>query len=110
MFARFLSKGNQLFIAYSQKEAIEIIKKEKRFDIIFLDHDLGGKIYVNSQEDNTGWWVAKYISENNIKCPQIIVHTMNYAGAKNMLGLLKSAKHIPFMLLIDKFKLAGEIH
>lgn len=104
VFLHFLSEGNQVFTAYSQQEAIKVLKKEKEFDIIFLDHDLGGGIYMESHEDNTGWWVAKYIAENGIKSKRIIIHTLNYPGAKNMQCLLPTAQHIPFTLLVEKFR------
>lgn len=89
-----------IFCAYSRDEAIKILENNKSFDMIFLDHDLGGRVYVDSSEYNTGWWVAKYIADNNIQCPQIILHTLNYAGAKNMLGLLKDAVYVPFTNLV----------
>jgi len=93
-----------IFVADSRDTAIEILKNENDFDIMFLDHDLGGKVYVDSLDPNTGWWVAKYIADNNIRSKQIIIHTLNYAGAKMMLYDLPGAKHIPFPTLVNILK------
>lgn len=100
---RLLNKkfdGPKIFQAYSRDEAIEMLEKHQRFDIIFLDHDLGGEVYVNSSEYNTGFWVAKYIADNKIGYGQIILHTLNFSGAVIMLNLLKNAKHIPYTILV----------
>jgi hypothetical protein len=47
---------------------------------ISFDHDLG--------YDLTGYDVAKYIVENNIKIDGFTVHSMNPVGAKNIIDLL----------------------
>lgn len=100
-----------IFAARSRGEAEEILSHEKEFGLMFLDHDLGGRVYVDSKDYNTGWWVAKYISENGIKSDQIIVHTLNYSGAQNMLSVLPEADYIPFISLVERLKsYAGEIH
>ena len=100
-----------IITASTRDEAIEVLSNDS-FDVIFLDHDLGHDVYVDSNDYNTGWWVAKYIADNDIKCDQIIIHTLNYSGAQNMLGVLPEAVHIPFTFLIDSLRklYAGEIH
>lgn len=91
-FTRLLHKkfdNPEIFRAYSREEAIDIIEEQQRFDIIFLDHDLGEEVYVDSSEYNTGFWVAKYIADNKVGYEQIILHTLNFSGAVLMLNLLK---------------------
>jgi len=62
---------------------------KKKFDIIFLDHDLGGEVYVESKHENTGYNACKFLVETiNVNTP-IIVHSYNENGAKNMMNLLK---------------------
>jgi len=75
---------------------------DKSWDIIFLDHDLEGRIFVPSSYHNTGYTVAKFISENDVKIDQIITHSMNPQGAKNIKMILPKAEIIPFSLLKTK--------
>ena len=49
-------------------------------DKLSLDHDLG--------EEKTGYDIAKYIVENNIKINEIFLHTANPVGRDNMYQLL----------------------
>jgi CheY-like chemotaxis protein len=86
--------------AKSYREAIEIFKDNKEFDVIFLDHDLGGKVFIDSRKENTGYTVAKYILNNNIKYEQCIIHSQNPAGANNIQSILKDAIKLPFPILI----------
>mgnify|MGYP000875712596 CR=1 FL=1 len=73
-----------------------------KWDIVFLDHDLEGRIFVPSSYHNTGYTVAKFISENDIKINQIITHSMNPQGAQNIKAILSRAEIIPFNLLKTK--------
>ena len=78
----------------TSKEAIQKLEEEI-FDIVFLDHDLGGMVFMQSGE-NTGFEVAKWLSENEAKQPRrIIIHSFNPVGAKNMKSLLPSSEVIP---------------
>ena len=75
----------------------------KKWDIVFLDHDLEGRIFVPSSYHNTGYTVAKFISENSdIEINQIITHSMNPQGAQNIKTVLPRAEIIPFSLLKTK--------
>ena len=66
--------------------------------VVFLDHDLGGEIYVDSDNDNTGYQFAKWLVENDKKIDQrtIVIHSMNPVGAENIQNILNSANIIPF--------------
>ncbi len=81
-------------------EAIEQLKDNSPFDMIFLDHDLGGKVYVASGE-GTGWEVAKWIANNITNPPRILIHSMNPVGAKEMKYLLPNAEVLPFHMLLS---------
>jgi two-component SAPR family response regulator len=79
---------------YTSKQAIEELYKNK-WDYVFLDHDLGEEINVPSVID-TGWEVAKWLSDHPEKQPErIIIHSFNTEGAKNMKSLLPKAELIP---------------
>ena len=59
------------------------------FSVIFLDHDLGGQIWVDSNEENTGYQFVKWLVENKIqKNALYYIHSMNPIGANKMLNLL----------------------
>lgn len=77
------------------ESAIKALDKDRHYDIILLDHDLGGKVFVKSSDPNTGYQVAKHIKENNISYGQCITHTQNPAGGENIASLLK-CQRIPF--------------
>jgi len=77
----------------------EIIRKlrDETWDYLFLDHDLGGKTYVQSGgAEDTGWDVAVWLSNHVDRQPEnIILHTFNPAGALNMKSLLPKALILP---------------
>jgi len=84
-------------IVLTVKTADECIKalENSTWDYVFLDHDLGGNILVESGR-GTGYEVAEWLSNHPEKKPKdIIIHSFNAAGAKNMLSLLPEAKYIP---------------
>lgn len=76
--------------------------KENKYDMVFLDHDLGGEIYVDEKEKNTGSEVVRFILKEKIEIPQIVVHSHNPDASKNMHKDLKNAGYevhlIPFWL------------
>ena len=83
------------------EDAKKLFDKHKKFDMIFLDHDLDNRVYVDSNEPNTGYQFAKYLNEKledeDYKTTVIIIHTMNPIGAQNMKDALYSWSYIPFI-------------
>jgi len=90
---------HELFFTDEVEEAIDTFKALGPFDYYFLDHDLGGQIYVDSEEKNTGYQFAKFLSKQDIENATIIIHSLNGAGAKNMLAVLPTAQYHPFTQL-----------
>lgn len=92
--------GHQYILSETSKDAINALESQDIFDWCFLDHDLGDQTYVTSGE-NTGWEVAKWISEHPEKRPKnIILHTLNPNGARAMQQILGTeVLHIPFAWL-----------
>jgi CheY-like chemotaxis protein len=74
--------------AYTVAEAFDLLLK-KKYDVVFLDHDLGGEEMVNSDRGDTGMEVAKLIADNEIIVDLVVVHSCNPAGASNMVSYLK---------------------
>ena len=62
------------------------------FNIMLLDHDLDGRIWVDSDEENTGFAFIKFLvaALPRIQTKALIyIHSMNPIGANKMLNLLK---------------------
>jgi CheY-like chemotaxis protein len=91
---------HELFFTEEVEEGKEIFENLGPFDYIFLDHDLGGEIYVDSNEKNTGYQFAKYLHDKDLTNTQVIVHSMNYQGAKNICAILKTAQYHPWIDLV----------
>jgi len=76
-------KMHKLTIATNAADAIKILSSHE-FSFIMLDHDLGGKVFVDSEDENTGYQVAKaLITTANAKKP-VIIHSWNVPAAKRM--------------------------
>lgn len=71
--------------------------RENEYDLIFLDHDLGGKEMVDSADEDTGYHLALFIADDdrNRKTP-CVVHSCNPAGADNIVAVLPHAVKVPF--------------
>ncbi len=80
-------KDHEITHAEHAKEAIALLAANE-YDIIFLDHDLGGRTYVNSADPDTGYQVAKTIPEGPNDTTPVVVHSMNENGAKNIMSVL----------------------
>ena len=76
-----------------------ILVREKEYDLIFLDHDLGGRELVSSKDSNTGFQVAKAIKDTPNESALIIIHSANPVGAKNMQQELPQAVTVSFLFL-----------
>jgi hypothetical protein len=69
-------------------DAINYLNNET-WDLLLLDHDLGGEQMVDHSNKNTGSEVARWLNENPAKKPQaIILHSFNPVGRLNMKKLL----------------------
>lgn len=87
--------GHNIVIVEHAKECISYLK-EQEWDILFLDHDLGGMQMVDSDEEDTGATVAKFINKNSQYKPAIvIIHSMNPVGAQLMSDLIPGSRRIP---------------
>lgn len=89
--------GHTMFITDNTNLAIEHLKKEE-WDILFLDHDLGGQTFVQSGV-GTGYEVATWLEEHpEYKPKTIYVHSLNPMGAQNMMRALDlpDKNYVPF--------------
>jgi len=90
------------------ESAADCIKKlgEEEWDLVFLDHDLGGETYVDSGREDCGMEVVRWILDNQPIVRHIIVHTHNEEAGKEMVSKLKGAsykvEYIPFNSLVQR--------
>lgn len=84
--------GHELSEAETAKQAIDMLDKYSPFDLVHLDHDLGGEVFVPSDEVS-GFAVAQHIcSMEKAKRPRrIVVHSFNPVGANNMMHILRNS-------------------
>lgn len=98
-------QNQELFIFDNIKDAFESCQKVE-YSVMFLDHDLDNKHWVNSTEQNTGYQFVKKLVNNNLqKSSLFYIHSMNPIGANRMLNLLLDYDYdgiwIPCSLIID---------
>lgn len=88
--------GADITMVETAPDAINALKAQK-YDFMFFDHDLGGKVYVKTEEDNSGSGVARWLREHSEHMPaNIFVHSLNEAGANNIISLV-GGKRLPFV-------------
>jgi CheY-like chemotaxis protein len=80
---------------------------ERDYAAVLLDHDLAEEHYFSNEPDDerTGYAVARWLAEHpsSQRDALIIIHSLNYVGARRMLEVLcaagRNAEHIPFHYL-----------
>ncbi len=81
-------------------ETLDVGRKmihENEYDLIFLDHDLGGKEMVDSVDEDTGYHLALFIADDDANRDTLcVVHSCNPAGADNIVTILPHAVKVPF--------------
>lgn len=97
MFFQNGLKKHKLTICRHARAAIKALK-DTSFDIIFLDHDLEGEP-AESDEENSGSEVARFIAEQGIKCKCIVLHSENRVGRDSMAAILGVCHTIPYSKL-----------
>ena len=95
IFKKYFGGKHDLYIFDQVEDAKKALDSSGPFERIYLDHDLDQRIFVDSDEDNTGYQLAKYIAKKNVNS-EIILHTLNPYGAERMQAILPEAKHIMF--------------
>lgn len=78
----------------------------EKFDFIFLDHDLGGQVYVDSEDENTGFQLCKHLVKTENIATKVMIHSWNEPAAKKMMEFLnekKQAKVIYFPFVVPEF-------
>ena len=99
-------RGRQLDVTCDVGTAIGWLA-ERDYAAVLLDHDLAEEHYFSDARDDerTGYAVARWLADHPT-CQRdalIIIHSLNYEGARRMLEVLRAAgrdaEHIPFHYL-----------
>ena len=80
--------GQDLTVAKSCEEAKR--KWQGPYDLVLLDHDLGGEVFADSSKDNTGAGFARWLVESDKEPGVGVIHSYNPVGAKAMGEILNS--------------------
>lgn len=92
--------GHIVMFTTTSKDCISALETDA-FDVIMLDHDLGGQTYVIPC-DNTGYGVVKWLVEHEDRVPnQIFIHSLNGPAAGMMKKLFEDneifVQYVPFL-------------
>jgi CheY-like chemotaxis protein len=93
-------KDHDLYFFDNVRDAIRAIEFIGEFEFFFIDHDLDNKVFVSSQEENTGYQFAKYLKEKGI-VKDTVIHSMNPVGSQNIKAILPWAQIVPFPSLFS---------
>ena len=93
--------GAEITWAETAEECIGML--DQNWDVIRLDHDLGGETYVDPTRDDCGMAVVRELAENSrphLMETVFIVHTRNAYAGPRMVTLLRGsgydADYVPF--------------
>jgi len=90
-------KCEELVFATSYFEA-KTLWRDKYFDVVFLDHDLGGQTQADClREPNTGCRFAREHAESLFSC-LVFVHSMNMHGRREI-SLITNGSEVPFVCI-----------
>jgi len=90
----FIEEFEKYNYEYDITDQVDVAIKmlaENKYKMVFLDHDLGGKQMVASEDPNTGFQVALTIPKTINKESTIIIHSRNPIGSKNIQNYLKES-------------------
>jgi CheY-like chemotaxis protein len=103
-FAFALQGADVYHLAKDVDEALA--KFEPPYDLVLLDHDLGGEAFVSSGEANTGAGFVRAMNEDEqkkaLQGARVVVHSWNPDGALTMLKLLKDRGVMAFRIPYGK--------
>lgn len=103
-FAKIVSTAGECISA--------LMEADEPWDMVFLDHDLGDEVFVESVREDCGMEVVRWIVHNKPEIEEIIVHSHNTPAGHNMLSSLKSAdyrtRYVPFGTLIKSLNVENK--
>jgi len=102
-------RGETIWCQTAQEAIITLWDYRDRLDKVYLDHDLGGRQYVNTKREDCGMEIVRYLEKMSndhpdefakLKDTEFVVHSWNgHAGplmTERLLKLGLDVKYIPF--------------
>ena len=68
-----------------------IARLAEGWDVVLLDHDLGGQAFVDPQEEDTGSGVVRWVVANRPAVGRFVVHSLNEEAGRRMVADLRAA-------------------
>jgi len=100
----FRAKIPHADIVNTAEDCIKQLKTDTEWSMVFLDHDLGGEIHVDSLREDCGMEVVRWVVQNEPFVRRFFIHSHNPPAATAMSEALKQARYtvdvIPFRNLI----------
>jgi len=78
-------------------DCVSLLQNHK-FDLVSLDHDLGGETFVSSDRKDCGMEVVRWIVLHKPLIDYIVVHSANRPAAEEMKRKLKDAGYFVLMM------------
>jgi len=107
---QFRSKVPFVTITETSQDCIEQLNA-RDWDMVFLDHDLGGEVYADSQRTDTGMEVVRHIVKHAPRIGELYIHSGNEPARKEMTAKLVDAGYtatpMPFWQLIVSIEVDG---
>lgn len=91
---RFKTIGCVTKHVLTAKQCMLALMNDEKYDLVSLDHDLGGKTF-QQEKENSGTEVAEFIKHMlpTYKYPdRIVIHSWNPQGAERMMHLIAPTK------------------
>lgn len=99
--------GHDLSLVDSAAAATDLLGSLFGWDLVFLDHDLGGEEHADPSDPNTGSAVVRWVARNRPGVGRFIVHSLNAPAANGMVLSLREAgyraDYINFLDLVKRF-------
>ena len=80
---RFAAANPGARITATAAETITMLMAQS-WNVVHLDHDLGGEVYVDSNRKDTGAEVVRWILANRPRIGRVVVHTWNTVAGPRM--------------------------
>jgi len=102
---RFKAANPHAHTVETAEECIAALENQKWTEV-YLDHDLGGEAWVDSNRADTGFEVVRWIVKNKPEVKRFTVHSHNHLAAPLMARALMNAgyqvRYVPFNKLMKR--------
>lgn len=90
-FLNFFNPNDfKVILAHNYDEGVKLFPLYKKYCLVLLDHDLG-------ENSKSGFDFVKHHKDLLLKQPRIIIHSLNFPGAQNIINVIPHAIYMPFV-------------